>query len=933
MLYGRTNSRNSQSQQHSMHCVWIKLNEMKENNVTVCYKTQRYFKFKFKKKLARLVKKFEPVSVNSSSSKVNNRRKEEKKATKNKKSRERYMNRRYQEKFRAYTENPERRAAINLSSIELSNEELFALELGHGFVIAPNNPAKEEETLILEGFRFVDRLGKADSRLVELKKREGHVTSTQEGNIASQLSSLSVDENYYRSTEVPYMLQFSQPKEVNLQTNEAKMVKIEFEELNGKLIESCRSKSKKRTFNIPRRTREALKHLQKLVKEKVIDIRKVDKGQLILVIDYNERKLIEQENIDKIATLCTDQKSNWVDNKSYVENTMKSLLNHKFITAKELTAVTGLLAGGKDGKRKNRDGSIKFTNVLSSKELFSKQVTPYVYPLLKAHKITMSELLKLKPDEIHSKLPSRLVVGMGSCQMNRVQVWLENLLSPLSIKYGAFEYIKDTTDYLLALEDIKTKSQVENWDWNNIVMFTVDVKALYPSVKFDYLRKALHHVFNDLTSWSDDVKTYLVELILYTLENQQICWNGKFFMLKQGLATGAKHSVPLANIFLTFIILEALKNCNQLNSLFESRVKLWKRFIDDATGIFQGNIDEFLEFFQLLQNEFRKFGLELTCDTDTHEVTEKNVHLKSKQFVPFLDLEVFKANGSIHTTEHRKETSASSFLSIKSAHPKYTFPGIVKSQMIRLRRLCSRNTDFIDAIAKLKERCMNSGYCTKMVEGILANCNNLERNLLPKENADIDNKLCVRLVILSGTVYETELCNFARRMNNVLMSSELCVTVVKTTYLSLSRMLFNNNDKQIVDRHCSNQRCIVCVNDLRSELDHVTSNVTGHSYHIDENINCDNGGIYAVQGSCKDQYTGKTVTFSKRISEHLTTDKSSTVYGHKKDCHVCYHIKDFKITYLENYHTRGKYSLSEREYLWNHRLKGTMNIHKTLKSK
>ena len=45
-------------------------------------------------------------------------------------------------------------------------------------------------------------------------------------------------------------------------------------------------------------------NLKKTVKDKVIDVRKVDKGQLILVVDYSERKLVEQINIDKIATLC-----------------------------------------------------------------------------------------------------------------------------------------------------------------------------------------------------------------------------------------------------------------------------------------------------------------------------------------------------------------------------------------------------------------------------------------------------------------------------------------------------------------------------------------------------------------------------------------------------------------------------------------------------
>ena len=37
----------------------------------------------------------------------------------------------------------------------------------------------------------------------------------------------------------------------------------------------------------------------------------------------------------------------------------------------ELTAVTGLLAGGANGKLRNGDGSLKFTRVIANAELFA----------------------------------------------------------------------------------------------------------------------------------------------------------------------------------------------------------------------------------------------------------------------------------------------------------------------------------------------------------------------------------------------------------------------------------------------------------------------------------------------------------------------------------------------------------------------------------
>ena len=74
---------------------------------------------------------------------------------------------------------------------------------------------------------------------------------------------------------------------------------------------------------------------------------------------------------------------------------------------------------------------MKFSRTLSNNELFAKQSTPYVYPLFKAHKLSMLELLNVSPDDVHIKIPSRL--GMSSCQLSRAQIWLGHLLTPIHI--------------------------------------------------------------------------------------------------------------------------------------------------------------------------------------------------------------------------------------------------------------------------------------------------------------------------------------------------------------------------------------------------------------------------------------------------------------------------------------------------------------------
>ena len=85
-----------------------------------------------------------------------------------------------------------------------------------------------------------------------------------------------------------------------------------------------------------------------------------------------------------------------------------------------------------------------------------------------------------------------------------------------------------------------------------------------------------------------EVKSILLDIIIYTLENQQVLWNGTYYMLDKGMPTGGKHCVPLANILLSYILKKLLKTDNTFRIQFKDRMKLWKRYIDDAGGVFLG---------------------------------------------------------------------------------------------------------------------------------------------------------------------------------------------------------------------------------------------------------------------------------------------------------------------------------------------------------
>ena len=195
-----------------------------------------------------------------------------------------------------------------------------------------------------------------------------------------------------------------------------------------------------------------------------------------------------------------------------------------------------------------------------------------------------------------------------------------------------------------------------------------------------------------------------------------------------------------------------------------------------------------------------------------------------------------------------------------------------------------------------------------------------------KEDDDIHK---LRLITLSGTRYEGEILAFAKRMNRVLITSGIKIEIVKTTGPSLAKSLFSNNingNDHVAD--CGN--CIICINSAKNTQGVIKSTVTGKSYKISKSLTCHNGGIYVYDGTCDDQYTGKTtVPYGTRTTEHVRQQKTSSVYKHREKCRQCME-GNFSISFIEDYRNRGKYTLSEREYLWNSRIKGVINDQKTL---
>ena len=189
----------------------------------------------------------------------------------------------------------------------------------------------------------------------------------------------------------------------------------------------------------------------------------------------------------------------------------------------------------------------------------------------------------------------------------------------------------------------------------------------------------------------------------------------------------------------------------------------------------------------------------------------------------------------------------------------------------------------------------------------------------------------LKLLTISGTSYEKDISLFTSKMNNILKDFNVKMQVIKSNGSTISKLLYNNSNVSHNVKLCNKNNCHICKNGLRSIADHIISTTNGNKYPISPGLSCDDAGIYACTVPCKNQYTGKTTTtYDIRSKEHLHT--ATSVNAHLRDCQNWQTSGNpVEFHFLESYLRRGKYTLSEREFLWNEMIRSSINSHKTLK--
>lgn len=581
--------------------------------------------------------------------------------------------------------------------------------------------------------------------------------------------------------------------------------------------------------NLTRDQREAL---NQLAWNKELTIKSADKGGAVVVMDTS---LYIQE--------ANRQLSN---NKYYKEITEP-------ITSSIIPQITDILY------------RLHESSYINSKQLDfllprNSQDERYFYLLPKIHKPRKSWPHPYMP-------PGRPIISDTNSPTYQISRYIDHYLRPLASQHES--YIKDTYDFVNKIRNRQIPSHA--------LLITADVTSLYTNMHheriIDTVRDKFLHNPNPKRPDND-----LLELLGILLKNNDFTFNNKTYLQIIGAAMGFPISPSCADIYLEFLD-------KQICDKYRDFIPFYFRFLDDIIMAWTGNTEQL--------TEFTAFANSLIPDI--------TLTLEVKHYcISFLDTIIYKSptshidnHCSIRTKVYFKPTDTHQLLHKTSNHPKHTTNGILKSQLIRFKRLSSTFTQYNTACNLLWGSLRHRGYSASKFRKLKRDTYN---NFKPITNPT--NNIHSSHIFPIITHYDNISQQLNRYIRSQLKDNEVFenVTMVSAykNHKSFKNILTSgkiSHPRTDFIKHtgtintCNHPKCACCKH-LDTNLTYTNSSSTKR-FHISRNFHCNSTNIiYLIKCKiCNKLYVGLT---ERQLKDRLNNHRSNIQT--KKDTPIARHF-------------------------------------------
>ena len=227
----------------------------------------------------------------------------------------------------------------------------------------------------------------------------------------------------------------------------------------------------------------------------------------------------------------------------------------------------------------------------------------------------------------------------------------------------------------------------------HIQMWSVDVQDMYQNIEHDLGLEAVEFW---LDRYPEKIpvrfsKKFILESLLFVLQNNTGYFNGIFYRQIRGTATGIKPAPSFADLTMGYLEIKLYyqlkhKINNQVASFFW---KNYRRYLDDGQIMWDSRLGDFSNILALMNQLHPSIKFTSICD-----------HFK----LVYLNVTVLKTNVGFKTEIYNKDTDSDAYLPFGSSHPHHCKVAIPFELARCVRTLTDSNDTVKTKLNELVER-------------------------------------------------------------------------------------------------------------------------------------------------------------------------------------------------------------------------------------
>ena len=452
--------------------------------------------------------------------------------------------------------------------------------------------------------------------------------------------------------------------------------------------------------------------------------------------------------------------------------------------------------------------------------------------------------------------PGRPVISSINCHTAKISKFVDYHLQEHVTKTASF--VQDTTDFLNKIKNIEVPP--------NAILVTMDVKSLYTNIPNGEGISAIDELLKE-SSTPTSLKTVNVTFLEMILTLNNFVFNGKHYLQIKGCAMGTKCAPSYANLFMDNF---ESKNIYPITNL---KTKTYLRFIDDIFMLWTGTLDE-LKNFEGTINQIHP-SIKLTFEYSFKEIK-------------FLETTVVNSpNGRLTTKVFKKPTDRSSYLHNTSYHPNSLKNNIPYGQALRLKKICSSETDYRKSLDEMKRAFLKRGYQENHLTEQFAKASSMMRSdLLKYKDKKQTNNQLMFITTFNKTLPRIQKA-FDKHWNLLHINEDLRKSFEQRPKLVYRRnknlrdfigQTTINNNKVVKKKVLKQGKCRPCLTNTRNLCCRQVASATSFKsfqtkqvFKILHNTTCRSNNVIYLMECCKCnmQYVGKCETsFNIRLNNH-----------------------------------------------------------------